>query len=176
MGVFWRKGYDGTSCEDLLAAMGLNSGSMYASFGDKKTLYDKAFDLYCETMFSKGLAVLDGTGSPLENVRALVECIGENLLSSDCKGCFVGNTLIEFAAENKGVAETARRVMQRLQDAFEQKLSEASSTGELSSELNPKEIAAFLVSTAQGLNVMARAGAGKETIHAIIKTTLSMLR
>ncbi len=36
MGVFWQKGYEGASCEDLLTAMGINSGSMYAAFGDKQ--------------------------------------------------------------------------------------------------------------------------------------------
>lgn len=176
MGVFWRKGYEGASCEELLSAMGLNSGSMYAAFGDKQALYDKAFDLYCETVFSKGTEVLDGPGTPLENVRAVVQCMGDHMSSPDCKGCFVGNTLIEFGAENKGVAEMARRVMRRFQDALEQKLAAAQELGELSDAANPAELAAFLVNTAQGLNVMARANAGEETVRGIVKTTLAMLR
>jgi len=173
--VFWRKGYEGASCEELLSAMGLNSGSMYAAFGDKQTLYDKAFDLYCDTVFSKGMEILDGAGSPLENVRAVFQHMGDHMASPECKGCFVGNTLIEFAGENKGVAELARRMMQRFQDALEQKLAAARELGELPDSANPTEMAAFLVNTAQGLNVMARAQVGEETVRGIIRTALKIL-
>jgi len=175
MGVFWRNGYEGASCEELLSAMGINSGSMYAAFGDKQSLYDKAFDLYCDTVFCKGLEILDGPGTPLENVRAMVQCIGEHMSSPDSQGCFVGNTLIEFGGENRGVAELARRTMKRFQDAFEKKLVAAQELGELSDSTNPSEMAAFLVNMAQGLNVMAKAHVGEETVQGIVRTTLAML-
>ncbi len=176
MEVFWRKGFEGASCDDLLSTMGLNSGSMYASFGDKKALYEKAFDLYCDTVFCQGMNILNGDGTPLENVKNLIRGMGERMASGDCKGCFVGNTLIEFGSDNKGVAEIARQVMKRLQDALKKKLVAAKKLGELSDTVNPTELAAFIVNTAQGLNVMAKANADKKTILGIIKTTLSMLR
>jgi TetR/AcrR family transcriptional regulator, transcriptional repressor for nem operon len=176
MGVFWRKGFEGASCDELQAAMGIKSGSMYCAFGDKQSLYDKAFDLYCDTVFQQGMEILDGPGTPLENVRALVQCMGEGMSAGDCKGCFVGNTLIEFAAENEGVAEMARRMMNRLQDALEKKLGAAREIGELGDHVDPEEMAVFLVSTAQGLNVMARAGADEKAIRGVVNTTLSLLR
>jgi len=176
MEVFWRKGYEGSSCEDLLSAMGLNSGSMYAAFGGKQALYDRAFDLFCDTVFWKGLEILDGPGTPLENVRALVRCIGEHMSSGDCRGCFVCNTLIEFGAEKKGVAEMARRAMKRFQDAVEKKLKAARKLGELSGDLHPTDVAAFVISMVQGLNVMSKAGANEKTIRGVVNTTLSLLR
>lgn len=175
MQVFWRKGFEGASCEDLLSAMGLNSGSMYAAFGDKQTLYDRAFDLYCDTVFCKGLEILDGPGTPLENVRALVHCMGDHMSSAECKGCFVGNTIIEFAATNKGVAAMARRMMKRLQDAVERNLKVARKLGELQANACTADLAAFIINTAQGLNVMAKAGADEKTIRGVVKTTLSVL-
>ena len=175
MEVFWRKGYEGASCEDLLSAMGLNSGSMYAAFGDKQALYDRAFDLYCDTVFCKGLEILDGPGTPLENVRALVQCMGDHMSSGECNGCFVGNTLIEFGDQNKGVAEMARRTMKRMQDAVEKKLKAARRSGELSGDGRPTDLAAFVMNTAQGLNVMSKAGADEKTIRGIVSTTLSLL-
>lgn len=47
MHVFWRKGYEATSMEDLLTAMDINRGSLYATFGNKRELFLKAMDLYC---------------------------------------------------------------------------------------------------------------------------------
>jgi hypothetical protein len=39
MAAFWSKGYAATSIEDLLAHMGIQRGSLYGTFGDKRTLF-----------------------------------------------------------------------------------------------------------------------------------------
>ena len=67
-------------------------------------------------------------------------------------------------------------MMRRLQNAIEQKLLSAQELGELGNSVNPMELAAFLVNTAQGMNVMAKANTGEETIQGIVRTTLAMLR
>src|ERR1700688_1910055 len=48
MQVFWRKGYLGTSLSDLTGAMGINRPSLYAAFGNKKSLFRKALTHYAE--------------------------------------------------------------------------------------------------------------------------------
>jgi len=176
MEVFWRRGFEGASCDELLSAMDMNSGSMYAAFGDKQTLFDRAFDLYCETMFKQGIGVLDGPGTPLENVRSLVECWGEFMSQPNCKGCFIQNTLIEFGKNQDGVAKLARQLLKRLQTMLESKLTEAAEAGELSPGADPIALAAFLVNTVSGLNVMARTGADQKTIRGAVDSTLLLLR
>ena len=44
--VFWEKGYEGTSLNDLTEAMGITRPSLYAAFGNKDALFRKALDLY----------------------------------------------------------------------------------------------------------------------------------
>ena len=48
MAVFWRRGYEGTSVRDLVEHMGINRGSLYDTFGDKRTLFLAAVDRYLE--------------------------------------------------------------------------------------------------------------------------------
>src|ERR1700682_4594839 len=48
MQVFWRKGYLGTSLSDLTDAMGIERPSLYATFGNKESLFRKALDRYFE--------------------------------------------------------------------------------------------------------------------------------
>ncbi|QDU63411.1 HTH-type transcriptional repressor ComR [Planctomycetes bacterium Pan216] len=174
MDVFWQKGYDGASCEDLLEAMKINCGSMYAAFGDKRALFDRAFDLYAETVFAKGMAILDGPGTPLENVRSLIERWAESASNPERKGCLVTNTLIEFGKE-PSATERARALLDRVRDEFQRKLQLAQERGELRSSADPKELADFLINTAQGLSVMARSGADKQTIRGVVKTALCLL-
>ncbi|AQT79074.1 hypothetical protein B1R94_06980 [Mycolicibacterium litorale] len=49
MHLFWERGFDGTSINDLTEAMGISPPSLYAAFGDKQALYAAAVDLYEET-------------------------------------------------------------------------------------------------------------------------------
>ncbi|PIV78643.1 MAG: hypothetical protein COW54_08215 [Rhodobacteraceae bacterium CG17_big_fil_post_rev_8_21_14_2_50_63_15] len=39
MRAFWAHGHQGTSMSDLVAATGLNRGSLYAGFGNKRDLF-----------------------------------------------------------------------------------------------------------------------------------------
>ncbi len=176
MDVFWRNGYEATSCEELLAAMGINSGSMYAAFGDKQALYDKALSHYCDKMLAEGMRMLNGPGTPLEQVRAVVKFWADFMTQPDCKGCFVDSVLIEFGKEKRGAAVIARQLTGRITQAFESKLTEARKSGELSNPTEPAELALFLLNMKQGLSVMSRAGAGESSIRSVVKTALAMLR
>ena len=46
--VFWSKGYDGVTIDDLVAGMGVGRPSLYAVFGDKRTLFLRVLRAYAE--------------------------------------------------------------------------------------------------------------------------------
>ena len=48
MEAFWERGYAATSVNDLLEEMGLNRGSLYGTFGDKKQLFLAALEKYAK--------------------------------------------------------------------------------------------------------------------------------
>ena len=68
MQVFWRKGYLGTSLSDLTNAMGINRPSLYAAFGNKKSLFRKVLDRY-----SKGPSVYLSEALREPTARAVAE-------------------------------------------------------------------------------------------------------
>lgn len=176
MQVFWQRGYEEASCDELLAAMQINSGSMYATFGDKKSLFERAFALYADRIFSRGATVLDGPGSPLANVRNLVRAWGEFMSQPNCRGCLVAQAMIEFGHTDSNVGTEAKALVRRFQDKLEATLVAAKEAGELDPQSEPKEIAAFLINTVQGLSVMARSGAGEAAVAGVINTTLFVLK
>ena len=47
--LFWERGYEGTSMNDLAEAMGIASASIYACFGSKEDLFRKVMALYGAT-------------------------------------------------------------------------------------------------------------------------------
>ena len=46
MQAFWARGYEATSMQDLVDCMGINRGSLYATFGDKHSLFIQALRRY----------------------------------------------------------------------------------------------------------------------------------
>lgn len=173
--VFWRRGYEAASCDELLAAMGINCGSMYSTFGDKRALFEKAFDLYHAEVFSKMASVINGTGTPIENVRALVKCWEKGISESECRGCLISHTLIEFGDSDDPIVERAKNLLDQVRSAIEKQLRAAKRCGELRSGPTPKDLSAMLINTAQGMTVMARAGAEKDVFRGVIRSTLAML-
>src|SRR5271154_4800235 len=80
--VFWSKGYDGVTIDDLVAGMGVGRPSLYAIFGDKQALFMRCLQRYAEAkgaLAAKALLgpshVRDAVGSFL---RYAVESATEN--------------------------------------------------------------------------------------------------
>ena len=71
MQVFWHKGYEATSMEDLLTAMDLNRGSLYDTFGDKRQLFLKAIDRYCHGFVGRKILVARSTRASAFNTPSV---------------------------------------------------------------------------------------------------------
>src|SRR5436189_3836074 len=83
MEAFWDHGYNATSVSELLTEMGLNRGSLYGTFGDKKQLFMAALEKYQDQNVAMIRDVLEQPGrSAREAVAALLQvaverCTGE---------------------------------------------------------------------------------------------------
>ena len=48
MKLFWERGYEGTSFDELISVMGISASSFYNSFGSKEELYGETTRTYLE--------------------------------------------------------------------------------------------------------------------------------
>ena len=67
--VFWAKGYEATSIQDLVDAMGIQRGSLYGTFGSKQELFLKSLDRYSLVVVKDLLALLTSKTSALESIE-----------------------------------------------------------------------------------------------------------
>ncbi len=77
MNVFWEKGYQATSMQDLVAASGLLKGSLYGAFGDKHAMYLAALKHYDHTRIQGGIDMLNGDGSARQKIARLFDNVIE---------------------------------------------------------------------------------------------------
>ena len=176
MQVFWHKGFEATSMEDLLTAMDLNRGSLYDTFGDKRQLFLKVLDRYCTTFVGSKFSLLDQPGPALQTLRRFISGMIEGSLADpQRRGCLIANTVMELSPHEQDIAEKVCQAMKMGEDAFFKILSRAKEQGELAKDKDARALARFLVTMMQGTIVMIKAGAAADTVKQTAETALSIL-
>ncbi len=176
MMLFNEKGYAACSIQNLLDAMALNRGSMYAAFGDKRALYLEALNLYERLFIDEFEKFLLSGDSPIRNIHAFFDIAFLGLAEEQLRaGCFFVNTIVEMTDIDQGLVVTAGLKLGRLEAAMEKALKRAQEMGELGSEKDPVAIGRFLGSTIKGLRITCKETQDKAFIGSIIKTALTVL-
>jgi TetR/AcrR family transcriptional regulator, transcriptional repressor for nem operon len=174
MYAFWKCGYEATSMQDLVDAMGINRQSLYDTFGDKHQLYLEVLEHY---RCGKAVTFLAPLGEPkplrwrLEKMFDLI--IEESVNDPDRKGCLIANATLELANQDKAVFDFVEENFKNSVRNFENLLTAAKAKGELSAQKNAKALAVFIVNTIGGLRVTAKASPDKIMLKSIVKTTLA---
>jgi AcrR family transcriptional regulator len=119
MTVFWEHGYEATSTDDLLRAMGIGRQSMYDAFGDKHQLYLEALQLYETETGSELFGRVAAAPSPFVAICDQVLSVAEGTPHDRSRGCFHVNATTELAPSDPDVRAMVRANNSRCVAAFE---------------------------------------------------------
>ena len=87
---FWRQGYEATSMQDLVDCMGINRGSIYATFGSKRDLFVLALKAYDRNFRDGRLSALASENPPKQTVIAAFDgAVAEGMDGVKQEGCFL---------------------------------------------------------------------------------------
>ncbi|MFD0065091.1 TetR/AcrR family transcriptional regulator [Streptomyces sp. NPDC056637] len=169
---FWRAGYADTSLDDLSRATGLNRSSIYASLGDKDSLYSRCLDRYLTRYGDRYDQALSGASEePLRAVRAFFDVTLKRIADPDVPdGCLVAQTAMAIPALSPDIAARAIEAL-GLQRA---RLRTALIAAKLA-DSDADNFAVHLAAVNQSLAVMSRAGASREELRAITDISMSAL-
>jgi TetR/AcrR family transcriptional repressor of nem operon len=155
MKVFWSKGYEATTMQDLVKASGLLKGSLYGAFGDKQALYLTSLKHYNGTRIHSQVEMLNGDGSARQKITRLFDnVIDATKRDTFAGGCLLCTASLENAVRDKPVKNEIKTTIRRLKVAIVDVLK-----GEGVNEDRAASLAAFIISAYFGLRVLAKAGA-----------------
>jgi TetR/AcrR family transcriptional repressor of nem operon len=176
MAAFWSKGYEATSIEDLVARMGIQRGSLYGTFGAKRTLFLSALERYQQVVARGLFDALEAPGSGLEAIRRFFRLRVEGALDRRRPpGCLVTNSAVELSRRDRGAAARVGGSLVKMEAAFRRALERARAAGELSPGSDVRALARFLTSSAQGLSVMAKAFPDRAMLEDVVSVVLAAL-
>jgi AcrR family transcriptional regulator len=175
MNLFWERGYEGTSFDDLTAAMGISASSFYNSFGSKEELYCEATRSYLEWSGQWFFAILNDPSIDTKTALArLFEATAEEFTRGDHPlGCMIAlagthcppgmSNIRDMMAEHRAFSE----------DAMAARIRKGAADGDLPEDTDCEMLAAYYSAVARGLAVQARDGASREKLAQIGRIAMS---
>jgi AcrR family transcriptional regulator len=175
MKLFWERGYEGTSFDELIAAMGVSASSFYNSFGSKEALYCEATRSYLEWSGQWFFAILNDPSIDTKTAFArLFEATAEEFTRGDHPlGCMISlagthcppgmSNIRDMMAEHRAFSESAMAA----------RIRKGVANGEVPEDADCDMLAAYCSAVARGLAVQARDGASREKLAQIGRLAMS---
>jgi AcrR family transcriptional regulator len=161
--VFWSKGYDGVTIDDLVAGMGVGRPSLYAVFGDKRKIFLRVLKAYAERKGASAAKALFSTQSFRDSIAGFLRFAVESATKEgSAPGC-----LLMCVAPLVDDAE----VRQFLKDALaggvalvERRFRDGVDAGEIPSGFPVAVRAIQVTDFARGLTMRAHIGTERKTL------------
>lgn len=177
MSAFWRLGYSGASVDQLSDATDMNRPSMYAAFGDKRSLYLKTLERYILVANQVTEKTLDVDVSLPDALRRFYDAaLASYLPAGDSpRGCYLIGTAATEAVMDEEVRTTLITALRGFERALEKRIRYAKKQGELPASADPAALAVIAAAILHTLAVRARAGESRATLKSISQTGIDFI-
>ena len=154
--LFWQKGYNGTSMQDLVDITGLNRSSIYNSFGDKFSLFEESLRHYQKKQQELMQAHFSSGQSPKTSIISFFEGMRDEVIQSKSeKGCFITNCTVELGNSESKVHDFLSENQESMVNMFTTLIKKAQEIGEIDPSKDARQVALYLFSNLHGLRLIS---------------------
>lgn len=164
--IFWHKGYNGTSAQDLVTHLGLSRSSLYDTFGDKQKLFVKSLKRYQQQNEESLKELFENA----ENIKTAIteifkQAVIESLQDRITKGCFMVNSAVELAMHDPEIGKIVHENQKAVEDVFYNAVKKGQESGQISDKQEARSLARFIFNNYSGIRVLARAGEKDKQVY-----------
>lgn len=176
MGVFWSRGYEGTSIQDLETSTGLTRTSIYNAFGNKRQLFERVLAHYQQTVLSQLLEQLNSGKTVQDGVRDMMyAALNIHFRQDTPGGCLVVLSVLEREQHDTQSAQLLEKIIQQLQKFLRKRIRDAQKAGELDKNIDAGPLSTTIATTMAGTMVMGKAGFSRAALKKVVDTTCQLL-
>lgn len=173
MNVFWLKGYEACSTEDLCSSTGLGRGSLYNTFGSKHELYEQTLQRYHEHWIQVQTAILEQPGPVKERLRGLLEWAVEKDFEDSSNGCFLINATMERGRTDSIVEVWSNRHVECLESVLNRVIEKGIESGEITSDRSALELSRTFICSYYGLRTLNVTTQNRDMAEQIVEGTMA---
>lgn len=164
--LFWERGYEGTTLEALLDAMGgIKPPSFYHAFGSKEELFLAATDRYVRMFGTAGLDALEASPGVRQGIADMLRLSVETFARPGYpKGCLLVSGATHCAPSSAVAEAHLRALRQQLPAAITERLRRAVAEGDLDAGADISVIAAYYTMVLHGIAQRASDGESREML------------
>ena len=175
LNVFWRKGYEGTSLDDLTRSMKINRPSLYAAFGNKENLFRRALQRYSAGPAAHVCRALEAPTARAVAGQMLIGTVDLLTHPRHPRGCLI----VQGALACGDASETVQRELAKHREqgvvALRKRFERARREGDLPRKVNAADLARYVSTIAHGLSVQAASGATRVELLRVVRTAMRAL-
>ncbi len=166
---FWHHGYAATSIDRLMEATNLGKGSLYAAFGDKRALFLRVLREYSSAKVATVRDLHTRAPRAIDALRATLRP------TPGARGCFLANCTVELSPHDAEVVAIARTTSTLLERIVAETVRRAVNEGDLPESTRPQELAAVMLATGSGLELLGRTGLDAASIKRVSRNAAGEL-
>jgi AcrR family transcriptional regulator len=163
--LFWEKGFQNTSLDEIAEAVGVKKPSLYAAFGDKEMLFRKVLQRYSSKL-SEPIQALERSADIREAIDAFIELgIAGGCSHGHPRGCLLASAFADSTLLPPNLAKEIKALVGQADQAVAQRLKKAVLDGQLPADFDVKGTAKFLITLMHGVALRVRAGESRADLR-----------
>ncbi len=173
--AFWSQGYEATSMSALLAAMGIQKGSFYSTYGSKHEAYLRSLEQYAKTRLDEFEQLARRSGA-VDSLRAFFEAIYEDCVSpTGHRGCMIINCALELAHDDPKAQAIVKTAIARNEEVLRRLIQAGQEAGEINRALDASATAKAMMSFVMGMRVYSRSGSDLEAVRILADQAMALI-
>jgi AcrR family transcriptional regulator len=167
--LFWERGYQGTSFDELIAAMGISASSFYNSFGSKEELFCEATQSYVASSGRWFFGILNDESTDARTAfsRLFAATAEEYTRGDHPPGCMIALACTQTPPALEGIREVMVEHRAFSEAAMAERIRKGIADGDVPEDTDVDMLAAYFSAVARGLAGQARDGGSREKLAAI---------
>jgi AcrR family transcriptional regulator len=170
MKLFWERGFEGASFDDLAAAMGISASSFYNSFISKERLYQEATEAYMAAAGEWFTRELNADTDTKTAFHRLLTAAAREFTRDDLPtGCMISVACTQVPPALTCLRDKMVGHRGAAQSAMAARIQRGIDEGDVPKDTDVEALAAFYSALSRGLAVQAHDGASRERLQEIVE-------
>ena len=174
--LFWERGFEATSINDIVTCTKVNKFSIYNEFVDKEGLYQACIDYYMRKPSSFVKRILSKKPLGLSNIEKFFDYKVRNVASQADKGCLIFNSVMEKQVLNERTNTQVNAIISEMKTLLYDCLKASQKRKEINNNKQCKELANYLTCFTFGLVNIGIKEASETELRNMIDITLSAVK
>lgn len=172
-------GYHGTGIKQILDEVNVPKGSFYNFFASKEAFVAELIGHYSQRLLGQLTDFKAGEGkdlSSIEQLRAISQYSLQQYKAHEYKkSCLIGTIATEISAESDLCRKELKLAMGNWLNFFSEVFEQAQASGEVRSDMSPKEMASLYWATWEGALISMKMSADIQPAHRIMELLINTL-